>query len=335
MQEAPDTPQVSIIIPVYNAEPYLRRCLASVLAQTTPDWECICVDDGSTDGGGALLDEFAAKDSRFVVIHKENGGISSARNAGLEAARGEYIGFIDNDDWIEAETYETALEAAQRTDADFVQCRYVAETKDGPRPSKECVEGEFNLAENPEYYSSTVWNKIFRASLVAENQMRFPLDAKIGGEDALFSSAAYCYAKKAYFINRALYHHIRTHVSTSTRKVTHGEIMGLVAVTKETCEYIGQCAEMAKDGQARQAFADIIFGEKMYAKGKALNVIPKPDYRLYRSIFPELNREFLPRFIRLKTKASLIQLLYAWRMGWLVKALVWTKRILRRLAGRG
>lgn len=100
----PEIPKVSIIVPVYNTEKYLRRCLDSIAAQTFADWECICVDDGSPDAAGAILDDYAAKDSRFVVIHQENGGVSRARNAGLDAACGEYVGFVDSDDWVESET---------------------------------------------------------------------------------------------------------------------------------------------------------------------------------------------------------------------------------------
>ena len=111
---------MSIIVPVYNVEDYLRRCLDSIERQTLAAWECICVDDGSPDGCGAILDEYAAKDSRFVAIHQENAGVSVARNAGIDAARAEYIGFVDPDDWIESDTYELALEAARRTGADIV-----------------------------------------------------------------------------------------------------------------------------------------------------------------------------------------------------------------------
>ena len=88
-------PLVSIIVPVYNYKAYLCRCLDSIAAQTLADWECLVVDDGSSDGSAAVCDEYAAKDPRFVVIHKENGGVSSARNAGLESARGEFLMFCD------------------------------------------------------------------------------------------------------------------------------------------------------------------------------------------------------------------------------------------------
>lgn len=98
-----NNPKISVIVPVYNVERYLRKCLDSIIAQTFSDWECICVDDGSPDNSGKILDEYAAKDKRFVIIHKENGGVSSARNAGLDMARGEYITFCDSDDWVEAD----------------------------------------------------------------------------------------------------------------------------------------------------------------------------------------------------------------------------------------
>ena len=134
MPKTSAAPQVSIIVPVYNVEAYLRRSLNSILAQTMPHWECICVDDGSPDACGAILDEYAAKDARFVVIHKENGGTSTARNAGLDAARGEYIGFVDPDDWIEPDTYEAALSAARKSGADLVQWNYVVERGDASIP---------------------------------------------------------------------------------------------------------------------------------------------------------------------------------------------------------
>lgn len=99
-------PYFSIIIPVYNVAPYLRECLNSVLAQTFTDWEAICVDDGSTDGSGAILDEYAAKDKRFRVIHQANAGVSVARNAALDVVQGEWVGFLDADDVYRSNTLE-------------------------------------------------------------------------------------------------------------------------------------------------------------------------------------------------------------------------------------
>ena len=101
---------ISVIVPVYNVEPYLPRCIDSILAQTYSNLEVILVDDGAKDASGAICDDYAGKESRIKVIHKENGGLSSARNAGIDIARGEYLAFVDSDDWIEPDAYEYMLE---------------------------------------------------------------------------------------------------------------------------------------------------------------------------------------------------------------------------------
>ena len=115
----------SIIIPVYNVAPYLRECLDSVLAQTFTDWEAICVDDGSTDGSGGMLDEYALKDPRFKVIHQPNAGVSAARNAALDVAQGEWICFVDADDMVLPMWLEDIDNATlQHADADWIRIRY-------------------------------------------------------------------------------------------------------------------------------------------------------------------------------------------------------------------
>ena len=103
-------PKVSIIIPIYNVEKYLKCCLDSILVQTFQDWEAIFVDDGSKDSSGIICDEYAAKDARVRVIHKENGGLSSARNAGLAIASGDWIMHLDGDDWIEPDMLERLIQ---------------------------------------------------------------------------------------------------------------------------------------------------------------------------------------------------------------------------------
>ena len=118
-------PELSIIVPVYKVEPYLRRCIDSILAQTFRDFELILIDDGSPDNCGAICDEYAAKDSRIIVIHQKNQGVSAARNAGLDIAKGTYLGFVDSDDWIEPEMYETMIATAKEKQVDVskVSCK--------------------------------------------------------------------------------------------------------------------------------------------------------------------------------------------------------------------
>ena len=114
------SPVVSFVIPVYKVERYLRRCLDTVLAQTFTDWEAVCVNDGSPDSCLDILREYAGKDSRFVIIDKENGGLSDARNAGLEHCRGEWVVFVDSDDFIHPQTLEIALDIQKRSGAELV-----------------------------------------------------------------------------------------------------------------------------------------------------------------------------------------------------------------------
>lgn len=117
-------PLISVIVPVYKVEPYLQTCVDSILSQTYPALQVILVDDGSPDRCGALCDAYAEKDARVTVIHRENGGLSSARNAGLDAAAGAYIAFTDSDDFIAADMMETLLRTAQQENADVVRCNY-------------------------------------------------------------------------------------------------------------------------------------------------------------------------------------------------------------------
>ena len=118
-------PLVSVIVPVYKVEPYLRRCIDSIVGQTYRNLEIILVDDGSPDHCGTICDEYALRDSRIKVIHKENDGLSSARNAGLDIANGEYIGFVDSDDHTASQMYERLVVTAIANDADIVFCSYL------------------------------------------------------------------------------------------------------------------------------------------------------------------------------------------------------------------
>lgn len=130
---------VSVIVPVYNVEDYLGRCVDSILAQTYQNLEVILVDDGATDSSGKICDEYARKDSRVRVIHKENGGLSSARNAGIDAAAGEYLEFVDSDDWIEPDAVECMLSLAMEHQTELVAAgRYDVKAKTGVKKKGLC-----------------------------------------------------------------------------------------------------------------------------------------------------------------------------------------------------
>lgn len=120
-----DSPLISVIIPVYNVEKYLRQCLESVIGQTYINLEIILVDDGSTDGSSKICDDFAAIDDRIVVIHQYNAGLSSARNAGLDIMKGDYVSFVDSDDWIEKDMFAILLSSLEDEKADIAISRII------------------------------------------------------------------------------------------------------------------------------------------------------------------------------------------------------------------
>lgn len=175
-------PLISIIVPVYKVEQYLSKCVDSILNQTYENLEVILVDDGSPDNCGNICDEFASKDDRVRVIHKKNGGLSSARNAGIDVARGEYFGFVDSDDWIEPEMYEMLLSAARKYDAKVAYGgRYDVDGVTGEKTVglcpqiDECISGMEMLGRVFiwDNCDSAAWDKLYHRSVFDE--IRYPL----------------------------------------------------------------------------------------------------------------------------------------------------------------
>lgn len=198
---------ISVIIPVYKVEAYLDECLRSVLGQTYPHLEIILVDDGSPDRCGAMCDAWAAKDSRIKVIHKKNGGLSDARNTGLDIATGDYISFVDSDDWIEPQFCETLLAALQKEGADVCACSI-----------RSCFPDRAELWGCPSYavttpvetlamlyrdtaYPVSAWNKLYRRELW--DGLRFPVGKLC--EDAFTTYLLVHRARKIVQLPQALY----------------------------------------------------------------------------------------------------------------------------------
>jgi len=204
---------ISVIVPVYNVEQYLERCVNSILQQTYEKLEIILVDDGSTDGSPAMCDAFAKKDGRIKVIHKENGGLSDARNAGLSVAAGEYIGYVDSDDWIEHDMYERMHHACREQDAQLCVCRYFCEYADrtlggGSGESVPLTRDallRIYIGGHAQYviYNS-VWSKLFRRSLV--EGVTFPKGRN--SEDITYTTRAFCKLEKAVYLDTCLYHYV-------------------------------------------------------------------------------------------------------------------------------
>ncbi len=172
-------PKISVIVPVYNVERYLPRCIDSILAQTFTDFELLLIDDGSKDSSGEICDEYASKDSRVRVFHKENGGVSSARNVGLDNARGEWIAFCDSDDWVDA---NWLFDFAKDLDCDMVVQGYNIRTHNQEYVRicfpHSCLYKKDNLGDFfSEIYSldnvGFVWCRLFKNKIISEKELRF------------------------------------------------------------------------------------------------------------------------------------------------------------------
>ncbi|MBR2669251.1 MAG: glycosyltransferase family 2 protein [Solobacterium sp.] len=206
--------EVSVVINMYNSEKYLRKCIDSVLAQTFTDFELILVNDGSKDHSLDICKEYAEKDKRIRIVDKENGGLADARNAGLDAAKGKYLEFIDADDWIEPDLLEKCVTKLHETDADIVifdiYQYFVATGK------KEVVSHPYNqnqvyfLNDHPEMITkmkNAAWNKIYRVSLFRENQIRYPWGYNY--EDLGTTYRLLARADKIAFVNEPLYDYLQ------------------------------------------------------------------------------------------------------------------------------
>lgn len=204
---------ISVIVAVYNIEEYLPRCVDSILAQTYENLEIILVDDGSSDGSAQICDDYAGRDERIKVIHKKNGGLSDARNAGLDVAAGDYIGFVDGDDWIEPDMYYAMYEACRSAGAQMAACRYKQITKSGVIDASAGNSVSLSKMEALEIYVcgderyqiyNSVWSKLFARSLI--QNMRFPVGKK--SEDIMFTTRAFCRIERLAYLDKAYYNYV-------------------------------------------------------------------------------------------------------------------------------
>ena len=229
---------ISVIVPIYNVKDYLIPCIESIINQTFTDLEIILVDDGSTDGCSEICDKYQEMDSRIMVIHKENEGLVSARKAGLKAAHGSYIAYVDGDDWIEPIMYEHMYQELCRQDADIVMCgRYEDTGKISREVFHGIPEGRYGKEELINYvYPQMIvgddffewmifpglWDKLFRRKCV--EMFQYMVDNRITmGEDAACTYPCLLNADSIYIIHQCLYHYRQT-TSSMVKKVQSNEI---------------------------------------------------------------------------------------------------------------
>lgn len=237
-------PYISLIIPIYNSDKYLEKCINSIINQTFKDIEIILVNDGSKDKSGIICDTFAINDKRIKVIHKMNSGLSSARNIGIENSSGKYVVFLDSDDWMNVETLECVLELTEKYGVDLAFWSYKNEYINRTisvnlfkTSSNYMLFNEHKMHYlrrravgliNRELISPTktdalnsAWGKMYKKELILENNIRFLDTSYIGSEDVLFNIQAFFYTKQALFINRHFNHYRRYSHNSLTKKHTN------------------------------------------------------------------------------------------------------------------
>ena len=199
--------KLSVIVPVYNVEKYLAECVGSLLAQTLSDMEVLLVDDGSTDSSGVICDRYAADCPEKVrCLHVDNGGQGRARNFALPLAKGEYLGFVDSDDWVQPDMYEKLCRRADETGADIAACDFLERFEDGTERE---VPGAFQ--NHPLSFAGSCCNKVFRASLA--DGLRFP-EERLWYEDFYFSAVMLIRANRTEYLREPLYIYRRGQPST-------------------------------------------------------------------------------------------------------------------------
>lgn len=220
-------PMVSIVVPIYNAENYLRRCVDSILNQEYTDFELLLVNDGSTDASGDICEEYGAQDPRVIVIQKENTGVSDSRNRALDRARGKYLQFLDSDDWITPDATRLFVRAAEEYGCDMVISdfyRVVGErlsTKGDIEEEGVLTREEFaaHMMENPaDFYYGVLWNKLYRRDIVEEHNLRMDTDIN-WCEDFMFNLEYIRYAKVFYALHAPIYYYVKRKGSLASQGI--------------------------------------------------------------------------------------------------------------------
>ena len=258
---------VSIIVPIFKVEPYLRNCLESIINQTYRNIEIILVDDGSPDGCGKICDEYSDKDDRIIVIHQNNKGLSSARNKGLDVASGEYILFVDSDDWIELNTCEVVLTIALNLHVDIV-CFGNVESFQTGKSIIRTIDNSMIIEKKDILKQllwggdihNAVWNKLFRRSLFKE--VRFP-EGRIWEDGAVMYKLIH-FANEIYVTNHVLYHYIHRNNSISCGRYSMKSVKDIIWAWKERLLFFQRNYPDFVEKQKACILREMIIGKELF-----------------------------------------------------------------------
>lgn len=294
-------PSISVIIPVYNTEKYLRRCIDSVLAQTYKDFELLLIDDGSKDSSGTICDEYAAKDARVKVFHKENGGVSSARNVGLDNAQGEWVTFVDSDDWLSKDYLDDLI---RHTDSDLVIADFTVEgekqwNEDLPvgkwqgNDLNRIIEGSIGIAR-----ITAPWCKLLRRALVG--QIRFYTELTTQ-EDSLFMFRYLCVVQNIQIIAQKGYHYNRETIGSLSKSLegNHVQFYDYLRLLEPIILVLQKRFEISRQKLIQHIMYGVMDKEKWYMINKKIGI-----RQIYEDLKKQRKQLLLQEFFRPKANAK-------------------------------
>lgn len=268
--------KVSVIVPVYNVEKYLKRCLDSLINQTLSDIDIICINDGSKDSSLQILEQYAQKDSRIVIYNQENSGLSVARNTGLEHASGEYIGFVDSDDWVDLDFYEKLYNSAKNNNADIAVADFIREHPN--KKPKRLKLKEEKIYTTPEdkfmickvHREGCVWNKIYRTEFIHSINLKFV--PKMYYEDRDFTIRSLYFSKKLVTTPNTYYRYFVNPKSIVNKKRNNIQDEHYILVRQQVLQFIKEHNIKVPDGLYKaEIYRYKLFGKTLFTIKESIN----------------------------------------------------------------
>lgn len=304
-----ELPKISVIVPIYNCEQFLRKCLDSLSNQTYKNIEVIMVDDGSTDNSGNICKEFSDNDKRFIYIRQENSGVSIARNKGIDYATGEFLGFCDSDDWAERDEFEFLYELISEGKSDIAVCGYCVDTN-----SESKLRGNSNerIIANAEQaievilkdntYGGYLWNKLFKKKIIANFRLHEDIHMY---EDLLFVCELFDKCESIAFNNKPKYHYYRNANSAILGKFREKEWSGQIAYDKIIAIVCKKYNKVLPYVQAEAIIANLSIANKLAAVG----LLNKENYLSIKNKLKEVINRQSKKELSKRTRYSLRVLL--------------------------
>lgn len=307
-------PLISVIVPVYKTEIFLPRCVDSILTQSFIDFELLLINDGSPDNSEQLCNSYAKQDSRIRVFHKKNEGLSATREFGIIHARGEYIQFVDSDDWIESDMLSKMYKIIIQTKPDIIGCNFIEEYPKYSvyrRTYYEHKDAFFRDILSGNW--GVIWKLLVKKSLYIDNNIHFPTNIRVA-EDYFATPQLLYYARKVVCIDEYFYHYIRYNTNSLINSITIEKTLDQIKVTKYIEEFL-------KSKDIFKLYKKELHQRKLRAKSGLLYLNPK----LWLEFFPEVNQN--REHLSLNWKTKLVYKLANLRLFFLIKFLFCLKNI--------